>query len=61
MSFPHIISMKNIVKGKARIYIHENHDIAIARSSSSCADPRLKVAFKCLIHCHWPGCLAGGI
>ena len=52
MSFPHIISMKNIVKGKARIYIHENHDIAIARSSSSCADPRLKVAFKCLIHCH---------
>ena len=36
-------------------YIHENHDIAITRSSSSCADPRLKVAFKYLNQCHCPG------
>ena len=28
--------------------IYENHDLAIARSSSSRADPRLGVAFKCL-------------
>ena len=26
----------------------ENHDLAIARSSSSRADPGLRVAFKCL-------------
>ena len=36
-------------------YIHENHAIAITRSSSSCADPRLKVAFKYLNQCHCPG------
>ena len=28
--------------------MNENHDLAIARSSSSCADPGLRVAFKCL-------------
>ena len=28
--------------------INENHDLAIARSSSSRADPGLRVAFKCL-------------
>ena len=28
--------------------MHENHDLAIARSSSSRADPGLRVAFKCL-------------
>ena len=27
---------------------YENHDLAIARSSSSRADPGLRVAFKCL-------------
>ena len=28
--------------------LYENHDLAIARSSSSRADPGLRVAFKCL-------------
>ena len=28
--------------------IYENHDLAIARSSYSRADPGLRVAFKCL-------------
>ena len=31
-----------------QIIYYENHDLAIARSSSSRADPGLKVAFKCL-------------
>ena len=30
------------------IYMYENHDLAIARSSSSHADSGLRVAFKCL-------------
>ena len=30
------------------ININENHDLAIARSSFSCADPGLREAFKCL-------------
>ena len=30
------------------IIVDENHDLAIARSSSSHADPGLTVAFKCL-------------
>ena len=29
-------------------YMYENHDLAIARSSSSPDDPGLRVAFKCL-------------
>ena len=29
-------------------YIDENHDLAVARSSSSRADPGQRVAFKCL-------------
>ena len=29
-------------------YVDENHDLAIASSSSSRADPGLRVAFKCL-------------
>ena len=32
----------------AYILEHENHDLAITRSSSSLADPGLRVAFKCL-------------
>ena len=39
----------------------ENHDLAIASSSCSRADLGLRVAFKCLIQCHCPGCLARGI
>ena len=31
-----------------RIYKYENHNLAIARSSSSRADPGLRVAVKCL-------------
>ena len=31
-----------------KLYNHENHDLAFARSSSSHADPGLRVAFKCL-------------
>ena len=30
------------------LYVNENHDLAIARSSSSRANPGLRVAFKCL-------------
>ena len=30
------------------LYLYENHDLAIARSSSSHADFGLRVAFKCL-------------
>ena len=38
---------KNLVL-LAKLTIYENHDLAIARSSSSHADPGLRVAFKCL-------------
>ena len=31
-----------------KIILNENHDLAIARSSSSRVDPGLRVAFKCL-------------
>ena len=34
--------------GLSAIIANENHDIAIARSSSSPADPGLKMAFKYL-------------
>ena len=33
---------------EVRIFRNENHDLANARSSSSRADPGLRVAFKCL-------------
>ncbi len=32
----------------SQILVDENHDLAIARSCSSHADPGLTVAFKCL-------------
>ena len=32
----------------SELFLHENHDLAIARSSTYCADPGLRVAFKCL-------------
>ena len=50
-----------IIQLERQLEINENHDLAIARSSSSHADTGLRVAFKCLIHCHCPDCLAGGI
>ena len=35
--------------GEFTLYnVNENHDLAIARSTSSYADPGLRVAFKCL-------------
>ena len=37
----------------ARIsYMDENHDLAIARSSSSCADPGMRVAFETFSNFH---------
>ena len=38
---------KNCKKYNKAVIIYENHDLAIARSSSSCADTGLRVAFKC--------------
>ena len=32
----------------AHFRLDKNHDLAITRSSSSCVDPELRVAFKCL-------------
>ena len=37
-----------LIRHNLYMYINENHDLAIARSSSSHADPGLRVAFKCL-------------
>ena len=35
--------------------LNGNHDRANERSSSSCADPGLRLAFKCLNQCLCPG------
>ena len=43
------------------LYMYENHDLAVARSSSSRADPGLRVAFKCLNVQFRVTALAGGI
>ena len=37
-----------VVSFDQRFYLNENHDLAIARDSSSRADSGLRVAFKCL-------------
>ena len=39
------------------ILVNKNHDLVIEGSSSSPADPGLRVAFKCLNQCDCPGCL----
>ena len=39
---------KIIIDSYIQLFINENHDLANARSSSSRADPGLRVAFKCL-------------
>ena len=38
----------HLLSDSFELNIYENHDLAIARSSSSRADPGLRVAFKCL-------------
>ena len=42
------IKCSAIIQLERHLEINENHDLAIARSSSSRADPGLRVAFKCL-------------
>ena len=42
----------------SQLRVDENHDLAIARSSSSHAEPGLRVAFKCLkqsLHSNYQG------
>ena len=37
-----------MIRNESNFNIDENHDLAIARSSSSRADSGLRIAFKCL-------------
>ena len=44
----YLLLLLRILETCCQLYRYENHDLAIARSSSSRADPGLRVAFKCL-------------